>query len=460
MVSATTNKPSAGTSLPTTRCMNCQTVFELPLELLDSADTRVRCGECLCIFDAREGLVPVDKVATAVEPEAKKTDEASNKRRRNKSNRSARARAAQRKKSQTDSDVQNDASALDVTYSDFDLFSEDADLPALAYLDETRETPEFDFDAVELGDEETFSDTLFAHDVTINADLPIPESEPHEESETDRQANSLSALQRTDVDFAVDKVPEEPLIFKYEDPPAKESQNDNSQETAESPSDESSSNERSKDSAESPLSLSGGLDENVAYVPVESEIALDVPKRRLRSIFVWLFGSLLLIGVLIATVVYPKWESLDQSTTFRPMKIALCKILNCQVSTRVDTGQLKVLRREVVESADLENALTISITLQNTADFAQRFPVVEVRMNNRVGRVVAQRAFKPTDYWSVWQRGDVLDAGQIIDISLMVSDPGTAANDFNLSLRELRLNCSPTTAPDGSERWPVDCAEP
>jgi len=456
MVSATSNRPVIGSPLPTTRCTNCQTVFELPNKLLDSADTRVRCGECLCIFDAREGLVPHEEAATSPETNDGQGVKKPTKRKRNKSYRGARVRAAERKKLINDNDGHNDASVLDVTYSDFDLFSEDADLPALAYLDETRDTPEFDFDAVELGDEETFSDTLFAHDVTINADLPIPES-TNAESVADLDGDSLKKLQRTDVDFSVDKVPEEPLIFNYEDPPAREESVENAQESAGGVSAEVQ-NEKPEPAVTS--SLKSDLDENVAYVPVESELSLEASEKKLSSVLVWVFGTVLLLGVLAATLVYPKWESLDQSATFRPMKVSVCKLFECEVTTRVDTDQLKVLKREIVQASGLEDALSISIDLQNTADFAQRHPVVEVRLNNRVGRVVAQRAFTPTDYLPSWTRSDVLEADEIIDIELVVNDPGAAAKDFNLSLREFRLNCSPVIAADGSERWPADCARP
>jgi len=43
---------SASGDIPHTRCSNCETVFEVSSALLSSADTRVRCGECLSIFDA------------------------------------------------------------------------------------------------------------------------------------------------------------------------------------------------------------------------------------------------------------------------------------------------------------------------------------------------------------------------------------------------------------------------
>ncbi len=455
MVTATSNKPTAGKLLPTTRCTNCQTVFELPAELLESTDTRVRCGECLCIFDAREGLLATESATTtlsaaqnhsATSATSATSETSAKKRKKNKSNRSARTRAAERKKSATDAGESDEASALDVTYSDFDLFSEDADLPALAYLDETRDTPEFDFDAVELGDEETFSDTLFAHDVTINADLPLSETES-DSTASEINAEAIAKLQRADVDFAVDKVPEEPLIFKYEDPPVKvepENSQDNAQSVAEADSEDNV--------------IDSGTDEISIMPSVEAEVS-GKPKKSLRGLFVWVFGVALLLGVLAATVVYPRWESLDQSATFRPLKIAVCGWFDCEVNTRVDIDQLKVLKREVFESVGREDALSISISLQNTADFAQRYPVVEARMTNRVGRSVAQRAFKPSDYLSNWARGDVLEAGEIVNIDLVVNDPGTAAEHHVLQLRELRLNCQPIQTPGGGQRWPVDCAE-
>ena len=43
-------------STPLTRCDTCHTVFEVPTAILDSVDSRVRCGECLQVFDASINL--------------------------------------------------------------------------------------------------------------------------------------------------------------------------------------------------------------------------------------------------------------------------------------------------------------------------------------------------------------------------------------------------------------------
>jgi len=407
MVSAS-SKSQAGPMLPTTRCTNCQTVFELPPVLLESADTRVRCGECLCIFNARDGLI---------EPDSDQSESAG-------------------ENSADSKETSGENSELDMTYSDFDLFSEEADLPALAYLDETQDTPEFDFDAVELGDEETFSDTLFSHDITIDADLPISESKAVALNLTNLVHNNT----RAEVDFTNDKAPEQPLVFNYLEPRA--STHDETQRIDSSPELEDADNKNETHSAS----------EN-------SELDQGEEQKKRNDVWVWCSGFALLVGVVVATVIYPRWNSLDQSPTFRPLKVAVCQLLPCEVDTRVSIDDFKVLKREVFESPNRDDALLISITIRNTAQFPQRYPVVEARMTNRVGRSLAQRAFRPADYLPQWSRGDVLKAGETVDIKLTVNDPGEAAEHHVLQLRELRLDCDSTEAADGGQQWPADCAE-
>lgn len=415
-------------------------------------DTRVRCGECLCIFDAKAGLL-----GSAKDRGQSKTVKSGSDRKQGKP---LKMPVASRS-------VLEDNSALDVTYSDFDLFSEDADLPALAYLDETRDTPEFDFDSVELGDEETFSDTLFSHDVTIDADLPI--SDPASETAA-LSADLLARLPRAEVDFTVDKTPETPLVFEYTDPPERKQTVEEVVDELEQPSVKPERSRAAPPAAKStdtltvpkPLSVEAVLDEEEDGVLSATDTTVFAEAENSKSssgLWVWGVGSVLLVCVLAATLLYPRWASLDQSPTFRPYKVALCNLIGCEVQTRVDIDKLQVLKREMAVSRQRENAIVITIAIRNNADFAQRFPVVEPRMTNRVGRVVAQRAFRPADYLPSWSRGDEFGAGETITINLTVNDPGTAAEDHVLQLRELRLDCKPIVGPNGQARWPADCAQ-
>jgi len=465
MVTATPPR-SVGDKKPTTRCTNCQTVFELPPELLESADTRVRCGECLCIFDARDGLI---SPAAAAKLRAAATSKAADA----KASGADTSPGASSSTAPTLNDtlVVEDPATLDVTYSDFDLFSEDADLPALAYFDETRDTPEFDFDSVELQEDDTFSETMFSHDVTINADLPLSADNPDNAGQIEPAALQIPPAE---VDFSVQREAEEPLIFNYADPPA------NAPTANALAADEEVQHEQHKitlgrtavvDRAAKEATKAAAKAvaiktksklfqrEPGGALPSETSIAPTRTNTQRSAAGVWFGGVLLLLGVLVATVVYPRWSQFDQSPTYRPIKMAFCNVMGCRVDTRIDIDQLKVLRREVFQAPNLDNALLISIAIQNTAAFAQRFPVVEARMTDRVGRTVAQRAFKPAEYLENWNRGDTLAASETVDISLTVNDPGAAAEHHVLQLRPLRLDCEPLTTPAGQQRWPIDCAE-
>ncbi len=378
---------------PQTRCANCQTVFEVSSDLLASNDTRVRCGECLCIFDALEGLRPRsaeqgERADTAIGASSLPSSEAA-------------ALAG----------LSNDTSALDVTYSDFDLFSEEAELPEVAYFDQTRDTPEFDFDAVELGEDETFNDTLFAHDVTINADVV-------DGLKQSRHAANLAQI--ADVDFIADEAPQEKLIFRYQDRaeelPAQALSVDTTAST-----DEAINAVRTHSVAKSDGTPASGIERATL-----SSNSWRLPVI-LTTLLCLLLGSLYL---------YRNRDNLHNYPLTRPIMLAGCAVLNCRVPSRVELDSLKLLQRNVYSHPTISNALMINVAFRNDASFEQRYPILIIRLTNRTGRLVARRAFRPSEYLDNWQVTDTLAAGKRLDINLAVTDPGNNAHSFELNFSE------------------------
>ena len=98
----------------------------------------------------------------------------------------------------------NDTQVLDATYSDFDLFSADAHLPEVAYFDQTQSPELLRYN--EPDGDETFSDTLFADDMTIESPVSTQEGD-------DTPAIAPEVLD-TSVDFITDDVPSEPPAFR------------------------------------------------------------------------------------------------------------------------------------------------------------------------------------------------------------------------------------------------------
>jgi len=426
---ATTSRQADTTRNPQTCCANCRTVFEVTPELLSSTDTRVRCGECLSIFDALANL-------RANEPEDDEADSNSADLLQGvvelDADASFNSDSTMALERALDDDIAvqeatmvglgTDTGTLDVTYSDFDLFSEEADLPEVAYFDQTHDTPEFDFDAVEIDGDETFSDTLFVHDITVDAGvLQSP------------ALSEVALLDSAEVDFIVDETQTEELVFNYDDR-ARIRQAANTQADRD---DGDHARDDDEDPSHTDVQSLGGnkagtltAGENTTGERVLSED--NPPPWRFRVAM----GILLLVltGSLVA---YRSRDSLVENPVARPVIQAACRIFDCVVPARVDLDLLKMLKRNTYSHPTVANALIIELAFVNDAEFAQPYPVLEVRMTNRSGRLVAKRNFNPADYLSGWQPADTMASGKRLDISLEVKDPGKSADSFLIYFRKL-----------------------
>lgn len=418
---------------PQTCCSNCQTVFEVSLELLSTSDTRVRCGECLSIFDALANLLdtsydddcslvkaqsqdiqsdsPVtDKTSSTTSPVVGDTSNAPNI--------SAAALAG----------LANDTASLDVTYSDFDLFSSEAGLPDIQFSDKTRDIQGFHFDDVSDIDDETFSDTLFAQDATVDArsfDRNLAES----------QSTSGIAL-GGDVAFLQNDSQPEPLIFNYRD---KETHRDTSPDVPDPLADPQSN------ATPDPGHLSDSFESELPFdEPIVTtsgsriEDSLVVPKSASGSWFMraGLFAVVLVIaGSLYG---YRERDALLNNEVLRPLLSKACGFLSCQLPDQIDINSLRAVDRSVVMHPTVAKALIIKFGIINLASFSQPYPVLEIRLTDRAGRLVVVNRFLPSEYSRGWQQGDVLDSGKRLDIGLAVEDPGNTAMSFELDFHEVK----------------------
>ena len=385
---------------PQTCCATCGTVFEVSPELLGSSDTRVRCGECYRIFDALENLVPRDAVGETGPGEESDPGDASG---------AGRGRGAAvavfpgRWRAANGSRDTEDGAALDVTYSDFDLFSEDADLPDVAYFDRTSETPEFDFDSVELEDDETFNDTLFAHDVTIDAEsvgvAPAP----------DPFAGGAHDLEILEAD-----APPAPLSFTYrERAPGSGAEPGTDDGPAGGPADPEPARAGPPPTSRAPAGVGaaprepaseadraapapaigplvtgpgdedgGGATGDAHAVPFGLEPAPSGTRRRRWPVALM---ALALAGLLAGLHLWRVRDAPADDPFVRPAYAALCRITGCELPARVALDRLRLLRREMYEHPEIDDALVIDLAFRNEAAFAQRHPVLVVRLSTPSG---------------------------------------------------------------------------
>ena len=61
--------------------------------------------------------------------------------------------------------------------------------------------------------------------------------------------------------------------------------------------------------------------------------------------------------------------------------------------------------------------------------------MLEIRLTDIHGGLVVQNNIAPADYLDNWENQDVLTAGERLDLSLTVEDPGQTASSFELKFR-------------------------
>ncbi len=394
-----------------TCCPNCQTIFEVAPELLTSSDTRVRCGECLSIFDAFSNLRSDNSVDEADDEFL--VDEDGNI--LNADSSYARAMSGDSDDFTTtgahagdtgpneanataSTDYANDESMLDLTYSDFDLFSGEAGLPEVAYFDDTQDASGLRFDETEV--DETFSDTLFSRDLTAHTPESLERPGSGSTGETLAQASLDS-----DVDFVTDDGTRDPLVFKYRD-------------------------EADEPETPTPPVIPVRGSDKVISTGVKATTLPTVPGWAIRSIMFFL-----LIAIAVGLYSYRSRDALIENPTLRPWVSKACAVLGCELPAQVDVSALKVVKRSVFSHPTIADSLVINLAFVNEAEFFQPYPALEIRLTDRTGGVVIQNDVKPEDYVANWQESKELAVGERVELNLTIADPGQTATSFEFQFR-------------------------
>ncbi len=115
---------------------------------------------------------------------------------------------------------------------------------------------------------------------------------------------------------------------------------------------------------------------------------------------------------------------------FRPYLETACAVLGCDLPLRHETAMLEVLEREIRNHPHADDALLVSATFVNSADFAQRYPIFEVSFSDVSGTPVAMRRFLPAEYLEGVDPSKGMAPGQQTRLMLEVVDPGDRAVSF------------------------------
>ena len=143
--------------------------------------------------------------------------------------------------------------------------------------------------------------------------------------------------------------------------------------------------------------------------------------------FLWFLGIVLLVVVGIAQAVYYQRYTLIDKPKFQQQVLTLCELVPCGESGFSSIRQIKLLERNVFTHPVTSNALMVTGSFVNQAPFPQKLPNMLVSLFDIQGNLIANRAFKPTEYLQTDKNRNTLPSNKPLQFRLEIVDPGTEA---------------------------------
>jgi predicted Zn finger-like uncharacterized protein len=147
-----------------------------------------------------------------------------------------------------------------------------------------------------------------------------------------------------------------------------------------------------------------------------------------------LLWAILILMVLTALLLQLAWfnrERLVLQPELEPYINRACERLDCKLMPKVDLGHIELLARDVRSHPTHRNALLITATFINRAEFEQPFPDVGVVLSDIGGNIIAQRQFTPAEYLASGHQDEGMMLKSVpVTMVMEVQDPGSESVSF------------------------------
>lgn len=406
-----------------TECPSCNTLFKVTTAQLKTAAGKVRCGRCNTVFNALERLTDdLPEGATGLTEAATEavTDDAV---------------------------AQASASAFDevaIPGMDTDEFGSG----------EADEGPEFDLgagldDLIEPVASETPSDDGggipdFDLDEPAPAPAPAAKAEDSFFDLPDEPAVPQADLAATDLEPPGDSF----FAGLDEDMRMPAAGDDTRLETAHDRDRKKEAEGAGSDFLDDPLdavhkefsAIDDSNSEADAYVLEELNSGSGRSPVSFIKNLVWVLVIVTLLVVLVAQFAYFKRAELAQNPTFKPYLEKMCEIIgpyvSCDVPDPIDLDSISILDKNVVSHPKSKNALLITATVENKAEFDQPYPVLILSFSDINQKIIARREFRPSEYLdNKIDPASLMAVGVPVRLMLEIVDPGVDAVNFEFTFK-------------------------
>lgn len=144
----------------------------------------------------------------------------------------------------------------------------------------------------------------------------------------------------------------------------------------------------------------------------------------------WLIIGLVALALLLLLQgLYSARNWLAQQPLTASVTKQICAAVKCDLETPRDVRQIRLLSRNVYSHPNTPHVLTISLSLENAAEFAQPYPLIEISFLDKDNNIVALRRFTPEEYIKNYQN-ELMPQGKQSEVLLNITDPGESAVHF------------------------------
>lgn len=401
-----------------TQCPKCQTRFRVTEEQLGVAKGKVRCGNCMNVFNAIEHQIM---------PGSSAVNRPSSTPSRPSDTASASSGASEEDFVFADNPEED---AAEGRYAGSKLtFSDDELSDSFRSFDERDQS---DYKDVEDDHSEQPVDESWAEAILDDEPEPRKPSTPpaktaRREPEPEPEA---PAKPEPSPDIGAElSLEEEP---SYQSSPATKP----SQTTAETSSPEGSGSDAAIE-FEAPERQEDSFRADPPFRDLRREpVAVDSGRGGSLRTVIWSLIVLALIGVLVAQVTWFQFDRLSAIPELRPFYEKGCELAGCELKPLIDVEAIQSRKLVVRTNPDNRSQLVVDAVIINRADFEQPFPAIALTFSNLNGDVVAQSLFTPEEYLAgEGKELETMPPETPVRIAINIRDPGRDAVNYNILFR-------------------------
>lgn len=162
-------------------------------------------------------------------------------------------------------------------------------------------------------------------------------------------------------------------------------------------------------------------------VPPElrTEIREKRPGPGLFSSVFWLLAICTAISAGILQYAYYDRVQLVKHNELRPWLTKLCLYAKCELPEPRDPARIELTHKNVFTHPNHAEALMISATIVNQAEFQQAFPLIDIVFSNVRGQAIAGRRFTPEEYLNMpASQIGIMEPGEPVSFNIEIIDSG------------------------------------